>query len=193
MPSIQYDLAFLQAGIPELQGYLLSHEIYWPLGLAAPLGERPYPRMTLGWLLLAQTHARGWLTTDLYPAQTTVVENLSQEMAEMRGRWQTAWAKKAAQEFSSRLKLWVNFINDYRGDKGGYANQYPYDVQRRVILHLLVGETDQIPPIELVLLREMDGYLRAVLKTGEFMWDKEVASMFPPSAYWYLYGNLPNK
>ncbi len=188
MPSIEYDLAFLRAGIPELQGYLLSNEIYWPLGLATPQGERPYPRMTLGWLLLARTRAGGWGMTGNAPAQNGGLTALTHEMDEIRNRWRIAWEKKAAQEFSSRLKLWANYLNDYRGDKANHTTQYPYEVQRRVILHLLSYETDQLPPTELDLLKGMDGFLKAVLQAGGFVWEQDIASAFPPATFWYLYG-----
>jgi hypothetical protein len=193
MPSLEYDLAFLQAGIPELQGYLLSNELYWPLGLAAPVGERPYPRMTIGWLLFAQTRARGWLNADRTSSQLGMAEDLRRELEQIRERWRTAWEKKAAQEFGSRLKLLTNYINDYQGDKASHANQYTFEVQRRVILQLLAGETDQISQTELDLLKGIDSVLRAALKPGKFVWDQKVAGAFPQETYWYLYGSLPKK
>ncbi len=192
MPSFEYDLAFLQAGVPELQAYLLSNEIYWPLGLATPAGERPYPRMTLGWLLLARTRLEGHLSAGQPSARSRVVESQFRELDDTRSRWRIAWEKKAAQEFHARLTLWANFLNDYRGDKASFANQYLYEAQRRVMLHLLASETE-IPQHALDLLAGLDRFLQAVLHPGVFVWEKEIAPGFPPVRYWYLYGTLPKR
>ena len=113
MPSLEYDRTFLQAGIPELEKYLLSDEIYWPLGIRALQGEAPFPRMTLGWLLLARERARGWQASGIPPAQSHVIEQLAIRMDAIRTRWRVAWENKARQEFRSRLTLWTNFINEY--------------------------------------------------------------------------------
>lgn len=188
MASFEYDLTFLQGGIPELQAYLLSNDIYWSLGLVAPSGERPYPQMTLGWLLLAQRRAAGWPQGYTSPQ----LASLTRQMEMTRDKWHTAWRKKAALEFRSRLKLWANYLNDYRGDKI-HAHQYAYESQRRVLLHLLETETDEISSAESDLLKGMDNYLRAVLHPSDFIWEPELTSAFPPEAYWYLYGSLPDK
>lgn len=60
MPSAEYDLGYLKAGISALENYLLSNDLYWPVGASSPSGEPAYPRLTLGGLLLAQkrAHAR---------------------------------------------------------------------------------------------------------------------------------------
>ena len=193
MSSFAYDVTFLQRGIPELQSYLLSNEIYWPLGLATPTGGTPYPRMTLGWLLLAKARARGWVDANRVSSQANQLESLARELDQVRARWRVAWNKKAAQEFSSRLKLWADFLNEYRGDKAAHARRYRYEVQRRVMLDLLAGEADPIPKPESDLLQGMDSFLRAALKPGAFVWEEELTGTFPPESYWYLYGNLPTK
>jgi len=193
MPSFDYDFAFLQRGIPELQGYLLSKELYWPLGFPAPTGEPPYPRMTLGWLLLAQRRLQGWVNSPRTSTQPNAVHDLSRQLDQMRARWRTAWEKKAAQEFSSRLKLWADFLNEYRGDHTAHASRYGYEVQRRVLLALLAEEAGQISPPEKELLDGMDHFLRAVLKPGGFVWEEEISHAFPTTDCWYLYGSLPKR
>ncbi|NUM49274.1 MAG: hypothetical protein HUU38_31625 [Anaerolineales bacterium] len=188
MPSFHYDLAFLKAGIPELQAYLLSQEIYWPLSLVPPSGERPYPKMTLGWLILSLTRAEGW------PSRTTTSDLLAlrQQYQATRAQWRLAWQKKATQEFSARLKLWTHYLNEYRDDKIN-AHQYAYESQRRVLLTLLLSESTPPTPAEMELLQGMDKFLQAVLKPGPFLWEPELSAAFPPEPYWYLYGTLPDK
>jgi hypothetical protein len=57
MSSFDYELRYLNAGISELQTYLLSKELYWPIGIRASRGEKGYPRLTLGNLLLSLVKA----------------------------------------------------------------------------------------------------------------------------------------
>ena len=54
MPSPEYDLRYLKAGIEQLESYLLSSDVYWSIGTRAPAGETPYPQLTIGGLLLAR-------------------------------------------------------------------------------------------------------------------------------------------
>ncbi|GAB4580511.1 MAG: hypothetical protein Fur0022_32530 [Anaerolineales bacterium] len=192
MPSLAYDLALLQGGIPELQAYLLSNEIYWSLSLVTPPGERPYPKMTLGWLLLAQARAGGWVSHAPLSPPAHQFAIFRQQLAVTRTQWLTAWKKKASQEFSARLKLWTQYLNEYRVDKLN-AHQYSYEVQRRVLLQLLQPEAEQLAQAELDLLHGLDTFLQAVLKPGAFVWEPELAPAFPPETYWYLYGTLPEK
>jgi hypothetical protein len=54
---LKKDRAYLEAGIPELEDYLLSDELYWPISARG----HNLPRLTIGGLLLAndRLEARG--------------------------------------------------------------------------------------------------------------------------------------
>jgi hypothetical protein len=57
MPSLEKDRAFLEASVPELEDYLLSDELYWPITARG----FDLPRLTIGGILLAKARleARG--------------------------------------------------------------------------------------------------------------------------------------
>ena len=185
------NLAFLQAGIGELETYLLSKELYWPLGVRAPRGEPPFPHLTLGWLLLALSRGRGQeMSGAITRSQSDKLSRLAEEIDAVRGRWQVAWGNKAEREFHNRLTLWKNFVNGYRSEPAEHATRYRYEVQRRMMLDLLSRETDELPKAELELLMAMDEMIEAVFIPGDFIWEKELAGAFPQEAYWYLYGGL---
>ena len=42
MASADYELRYLQAAVSVLERYLLSSDLYWPIGVAAPPGTTPY-------------------------------------------------------------------------------------------------------------------------------------------------------
>jgi len=187
MTHLQYDLAFIEAGVGELEQYLLAKTTYWPIGITAPFGFPPYPHFTLGWLLLFSMRAGA------YPASGEEKHRLEaalRAIGMVRSQWSTAWERKTTGEFHARLTLWRNFLEDYRQDEAEHADRYPYEVNRRAMLFLLQAESQAIIPAELELLDGLDKYLEAVFVEGKFVWDAHLQKAFPPEAFWFLYGTL---
>jgi hypothetical protein len=187
MPSIEYDLNFLQAGLADLEIYLLSDELYWSIDAAAPAGEAPYPRMTLGNLFLARARLSG---RRLSTVERFELENFNKRMQNIHQQWLVAWGKKSAREFSARLRLWRDFLEEYRSKPWNNLDRYAYEVTRRVVLHFLSSEAKEIPAEEIELLAGLDVLLRAAFQPGSFVWSEKLKSSFPESPYWYLYGSL---
>jgi hypothetical protein len=187
MPSIEYDLNFLHAGLADLEGYLLSKELYWPIDVSQPAGEAPFPRMTLGNLFLAHTRLS---ERHLSFAERVQMDHLNKRMEAIRQHWLVAWGQKSAREFSARLRLWRDFLEEYRNNSSENLDRYAYEVTRRVVLHLLSSEAQGIPEEELELLNGLDELLRAVFQPGKFIWSDKLKSSFPENPYWYLYGTL---
>jgi hypothetical protein len=187
MPSVEYDLRYLRAGVPLLEQYLMSNEVYWPVGVKAPAGETPYPRLTLGGLLLAQKrlHAQ-----ELDANQRSELAALDEEMDGVRSRWRVAWGSKASADFKARLRLWRDFLEEYRKDKNNNADRYPYEVSRRVLLQLVRPDADNLEQADRDVLAGLDSLLRAFVEPGQFIWEPKLESGFPHSDYWYLYGRL---
>lgn len=187
MPSFEYDLRYLQAGIDQLEQYLLAKDLYWPIGISTPVGETPYPQLTVGGLLLSLARLRAAAGT---PEQQAKLAEVEQKLDSVRTRWRVAWGNKAAQDFRGRLNLWRDFLEDYRDNSSAHYDRYPYEVGRRVQLQLLKGEAEDVPPAETQLLDGLDGLLRSVFIPGQFVWDDHLAPSFPQSTYWYLYGEV---
>lgn len=176
MTSAEKDLAYIKAGIPELEDYLLSDELYWPIS------TRGYdlPRMTIGSLLLALTSltARGeW------------IESLMMQFDAVRSKWKVAWETKAGREFQSRIGLWGNYLRDYRHNPEGQADLYPNEVRNRVILQILQAELPQELP-ERESLLSFDSMLRGSLIPADFIWEPSLQAGFPREQFWFLYGKL---
>jgi hypothetical protein len=186
MASVQSDLRYLQAGLIDLEGYLLSDELYWPIGASAPPGDPPYPRLTLGGILMASARLRS-LKSSMEPR--IEYERIENKLDVTRSKWRTAWEKKAAREFSSRLKLWRDFLEEYRRDPDANHDRYAYEVRRRLMLELLAAET-QTPPAEQEMLHGLDQLLRSVFLPGEFILDRDQQPAFDPDRFWFLYGTV---
>jgi hypothetical protein len=176
MPSAEKDKAYLEAGIPEMGDYLLSKELYWPIS------TRGYdlPRLTIGGILLAQARLE---------ARRERIESFVAQLDGVRLKWRVAWEAKAGREVGARMRLWSNYLADYRQNPESHADAYPHEVRYRVMLHLLLAELPAPPP-EQGALSQSDGLLRAKLTASEFIWESDLQTGFPRDVYWYLYGKL---
>jgi hypothetical protein len=174
--SQEKDKAYLEAGIPELEAYLLSDELFWPIT------ARGYnlPRLTVGGILLsiARLEARG-----------ESIESLTAQLDVVRSKWRVAWETKAGRGVQARMRLWGNYLSDYRHNPEGHADEYPHEVRYRVMLHLLLADLPAFLP-EQKELTQLDSLLRVNLISGDFIWDSDLQAGFPREVYWYLFGKL---
>lgn len=168
MPMPPEDRQFLEAALPELQTYLLSDVLFYPL-------THSLPRLTLGGLLLAQRRLHAY--EDASP--------LDLRLDTLRDKWRAAWEKKAAQEFETRLTLWRNYLDDCREEETLREN-YLREVRWRVMLALLVAEL----PADSSELNALDQQLRTKFQTGGFIWDEALVREFSQDDFWFLYGKM---
>jgi len=173
MSTSSQDLQFLTEALPELQAYLLSNELFWPL-------SDFLPRLTIGSVLLAL--ARCEIT---HPVEA---QKLWTQVEAVRTRWQVAWENKAARETASRLRLWLQFLSNCVNTPEKHADAYSTEVRGRVILEMLLRDRPDAP--EKSSLANTDALLRSRLRSGEFIWDVELQVAFPESDFWFLYGSL---
>lgn len=185
VPEAEHDLRYLKSGIEQLEVYLLSQEVYQPIGISTSIGESPYPQLTLGNLLLAQKRARATVQTQFQRSEWNL---LSQELEATRSHWRVAWGKKARAEFQARLNLWGEFLEEYGRDPEANFDRYGYEVGRRALLQILSAEVDDLKETNQETLADMDRFLEKVFVPGEFIWGIKLASSFPSMPYWYLYG-----
>jgi hypothetical protein len=125
------------------------------------------------------------------PEQKDVLERTTSDLELMRSKWRVAWEKKASQCYRVRVRMWGDFIQEYRDNPQDNTDRYGYEVRLRVMLHLLKSEIGHQNPTEVELLSGLDGYLKSVLIPGSFIWEAEIQAGFPHGDYWYLYGKLP--
>jgi hypothetical protein len=174
MNLFDQDHTFLQEALPQLQEYLLSNELYWPLG-------RSLPRLTPGSLLLALAREQG-----LAPGKE--LDTLRMQLESLRQKWRSAWDKKAAREIVNRMRLWSDFLSDYASAPDQNMESYTTEARVRVILQLLFRELPNAP--EKTALNDLDALLKSHLIPAEFIWEPELQTVFPKADFWFLYGKL---
>jgi hypothetical protein len=187
MPSPEYDLGYLQAGVNMLESYLLSSELYWTVGDRPPGGGPAYPQLTLGGINLSLARLR---SRNLSVQNEAKFKSLESDFDAMRSRWQVAWEEKASHEFHARLFLWRDFLEEYRAQPANHVDRYAYEVSRRVMIQLLSNDAIKVPQVEAELLDGLDALLKSIFIPGPFIWETEIADGFPRSTYWYLYGKI---
>lgn len=186
MTTADHDIQFLKLAVNDLGDYLTVKEIFWPLPEAGHAAGVLSNRLSLGALLFAHSrlHAR-----HLDDAQTLEVDSLDQRINDGHTRWQAHWDSKAAQEFPVRMRLWRNYLEEYRQDPPGSYRAYSREVDRRVMLQLL-GKNAPIPVEEQDRLQQLDDELTRYFIPGPFVWSTDLQDGFPPDLYWFLYGSL---
>jgi len=190
MKSFDYDLRYLKAGVEELESYLLSEHLFWSLDAKTEANEPVFPNLTLGNLLLTEARLKGRHLTLEQEAQLGAV---LPKLEQVRSHWRVAWSKKAEHSVQNRLNMWNNFIDEYTRAPEANADRYPYEVQRRVMLHLLMKEADNLPEAVSELLARLDALVKTFIIRGDFIWEAELKDGFPEDTYWYLYGRLPDE
>ena len=182
--GLEKDRAFIIAAVPDLQEYILSSQLYWPVNLKIPGQPQEAASLTLGNLLLALK--RLVIDTNPPPIYDPFLE-LEKSIYPLRERWLSNWKAKAEKEFEERLRQWERYvINPYK-NSGQYWQEYPFEVRRRVILQLLGVEMGEIPPTSVRELDHLDKLLRPLCKPGPYIWETSTEKNFPRDDYWYLY------
>jgi len=178
------DWFFVWAAVDELEEYLLSPVLHWPLPKRKN-GEilGGLPRLTPGNLCLAKARlsVQGELDENQDYRQT--IERIDQ----IRDKWRVNWGKKAEQEFSERLRLWKAYIVEELEEEQHSKTDYAIQVRTRTILELLQDEILRVNPDEQRLLDKLDEEIQLLCSQGSFVWEDRFIKAFPENRYWFLY------
>jgi hypothetical protein len=181
--DFDYYRTFIKEALEQLEIYLLSDQVYWPVNILTPAGQPSYPKLTAGNML----YFLACLTTQAAtPTQQTKVQQLKSRLYALTTHWHSAWQTKIAQEYASRLRQWTNYLNELDNDPEKHADFYHTEVRLRLLLELLKQETE----MELEDLASVDALLKKYFEKGEFIWEDSEAAAFPSQLYWFLYGSV---
>lgn len=186
MADYQQDWDFLRSAAPELESFLLSNDLYWPIKLTAPTpGARQTPQLSVGNIALSERRLTG---TMVVGQEQAAAAGIGAQIAQIKQLWRANWAKKAAREYTSRLKLWQQYVRELRADPVQQRSYYANEVRNRTILTLLETDLlDGVPAHEAEQLQMLDTILHGLTEPAEFVWDSQTASAFPRDQFWFLY------
>jgi hypothetical protein len=185
-PVIRFDLdrdvRTAEAMASRLTPYIYEDEVY---------GSMPgdLPKLTLGGLLM-RLHRLSAVANLLAPQQQAALQKAQADLDKVRQEWPTAYEKKLQRELKVRITALEQFLAECGENARGCADNYPSNIEKRVMAEDLTDEADSrsaLPPELKSGLTSVDGKLRRYVKPGEFIWDKRLEPAYPRDKYWFLY------
>jgi hypothetical protein len=183
---IDRNLSLLERMIEELEPFLLSKQVFWPLNHSGTL-KTSLPRLTLGGLLLTLSELAA-LNPQMDSKQVMRYDRLLQKFEGIRQKWRTAIENKAIQELKMRLNLWRGYLNDVE-EQPNWIENYPTEVRNRVMIdHLttLIGPNPELEN-EFQAIGNLDHRIQDFLIPGEFIWEDSLRPSYPQEKFPYLY------
>lgn len=183
--KLKNDLTILEAMAAEMEDYLISDVLFWPLM------KGNLPRLTLGAYLLRQhrlTGLRHLLDDREQLRLDAAVAQFNRSLVEKVVRFE----EHAHQELRARLRQWGEFLKDLGGESSTSVAYYAASVETRAMIAALVARM-KMPPYQLddhidQQIRIYDSALRKLWMPGEFVWPPEWRGAYPTTEYWWLYG-----
>ncbi len=151
------ELEYLHHALDELERYLLSDELFWPV-LARPTSGGSFLKLTIGNLLLSlkeleTLQAGGKLSRE----EEIELRRIQRVIETTQRRWRVAWEDKASREFKSRFRQWGHVLGDLKKDFEKQAPYYHTEVRLRVLLALLA---EYAPATDGYDLAPLDAFLQ---------------------------------
>jgi len=184
MDIVANQFLYLELIIPELQDYLLSESLYYPLVSSGMFNIKNKPILTIGnvYYSLHILKLEGLSGQELQKKDT-----YHKNIDIVRSKWEINWQKKVEEEYNSRLRLWRNFMLDLDEDIKSSREEYRSQVRHRVLMELLIlNDLKGIPDLQDELFILDDKY-HSFTRSSAFIWDLNIRSVFPKSDYPFLY------
>jgi hypothetical protein len=183
--KLTQDLATLQEMASQMEDYLKSETLFWPMG------HSDLPKLTLGgyWLRQHRLTTLHGLLTGAQQAQLSAAIKMFESAV---SPWVVRTEQRAHTELAARIRQWEEYLRDLREKRSENAGAYAAQVEVRAIIAALVDQL-QRPPYQLdeKLLHSIlsqDKGLRARFASGDFVWPDAWQPAYPEPEFWWLYG-----
>ncbi len=186
MRSIEHNLSLLERMVEELEPFILSAVIFWPLDQKGIRGT-PLPRLTFGGLLLTLDELSA-LNPQMTPKQVLRYDRLLQKFEGIRERWRVAVENKAIQELKARLNIWRAYLQDLE-EKPDWIENYVREVRVRVMIEHLMAIIGPHPELEseFQMIKNLDHRVLDFVIPGKFIWEDSLQPVYPEEKFPYLY------
>lgn len=186
--KLQNDLAALEAMAAEMDDYLQSDVLFWPMA------QGDLPRLTLGGYLMRQhrlLELRDLLSMQQQDRLHKAINQYHKALEEKVVRFE----EKAHEELAARLRQWQAYLGEARQGTG--VAYYESAVEPRVMGQALIAQL-RVQPYQLQSelaqrVAMLDRELRQIWEPGEFIWPEEWKPAYPREKFWWLYGHPRKK
>ena len=186
--KLKRDLAALEAMAAEMDEYLKSDVLFWPMA------QSELPRLTLGGYLMRQHRLLGLRDLLSMQEQDRLHRAINQYHRALEEKV-VRFEKKAHEELEARLRQWQSYVGEVK--QGSNVAYYESAVEPRAMIEALIAQL-RVQPYKLQealpqRLAALDRELRHVWEPGEFVWPQEWQPAYPRDKYWWLYGHPRKK
>ncbi|MES0344574.1 MAG: hypothetical protein ABUK16_10720 [Anaerolineales bacterium] len=187
MESVDYNLDLFEAMLDELEDFLLSADIFWPLAKRSKPESSPYPRLSTGALLMTQDESLAQ-EAEMNTDQKARHAELQRQWKGILNKWRSALGRKSEREMGMRLNLWRAYLSDL---EEGKASHFDYDRETRnrvqfTRLRTLSAGSSKTLKMEKTI-RSLDARLLNLTIASEFIWDDRLRETYPESDFGFLY------
>jgi hypothetical protein len=180
------DLLVLQEMANEFTDYILRGGVYRTVLIQTERGQERV--QSSGGDVLARLHRLVGQRADLPPDQQGKLDALQaaleQEMKAMGSRFRDLLVREA----KARLNSLRWFMDECAEDRRQCRVQYPFEIRNRQRLSEIMKALGAPPPPDLVQeLAAVDRRLRGIATVPGFVWEANLAPLFPREEYWFLY------
>ena len=180
------DLALAAAMTAELEEYIVKSDLYRTVIARTPRGDE---KITMtGGDLLTRLHRLQGERARLTPAQQQELDEVSRQAEATISSLRSRFHALLRRELKARVDALRWFLDDCTGDPKRCRANYPYEIRNRQRIEEILKRVDtELDDEEREMLGALDQRLRMLTHGTDFLWDENLASIFPPSPYWYLY------
>lgn len=187
MESVDYNLDLFEAMLDEIESFLLSADIFWPLAKRSKPDLPPYPRLSTGGLLMTQDESLAQ-EDDMNSDQKVRHKKLQRQWNGVLNKWRSALGRKSEREMGMRLNLWRAYLSDL---EEGSASHFDYHRETRnrvqfTRLRTLTASSSKTLKMEKTI-RSLDARLLNLTIASEFIWDDRLRETYPEENFGFLY------
>ncbi|TET98875.1 MAG: hypothetical protein E3J30_05805 [Anaerolineales bacterium] len=187
MQSVDYTLDLFEAMLDEIEEFLLSADIFWPLAKRSKPDLPPYPRLSTGGLLMTRDESLAQ-EAEMNPSQKVRHANLQHQWDLILHKWRSALGRKSEREMGMRLNLWRAYLSDL---EEGSASHFDYhrEARNRVqFTRLQTIATGSSKTLKMVkTIRSLDARLINLTTSSKFIWDDRLREIYPEGNFGFLY------
>jgi hypothetical protein len=183
------DVHQLEKMVGAFRGYLKGSELYGSVTGGFLMGNSGMPSITVGAIQM-RVRRLNVLYNQLDTKRQGQVHQSVQQYERIAHELEDAYQDKVLHEVNSRLDAMTTFFEECRQEPKTCPRIYQPEVLRRTIVQELVTLMDERrwESEELtVKLRKTDKRLRGYLQESDFVWDKQLESVYPKADFWWMW------
>ena len=179
-------LAAVMVMADELRALLLRDKIFRTVRVEGPSNRRNLLMSCGG--LLARLHRlhqqRAQLTARQQLVLTTAQARVDETMLDLHDVFHSMLQREA----KSRLVNLAEFLDDGIVDRAYLYDEYAVEMRNRQRLEEIIKTLgDDLAPELSQELTRLDARIRELCRPTSFIWEAELAPVYPAAQYWYLY------